>query len=160
MDTTAQTNTQPGSEPPVLSAAPVKYKYITRLNTKKGSGWWVRIRVGRDAYQKYFGDFSNKGTENALRNAIAARDQYCAEHGIPTDYDAVSDLCNRNSKTGIKNISLSEKGKWVGVNYYEGGKRKLRKFHFKTREDMHMQLRAAAEFQARMGWLTDAISDR
>jgi hypothetical protein len=159
VETAAQLNTQPDSEEGLKGETPAKHKYITRLNTKKGSGWWVRIRVGRDAYQKYFGDYSHKGTENALRDAIAARDQYCADHGIPTEYDAVSDLCNRNSKTGIKNISLSEKGKWVGVNYYEGGKRKLRKFHFKTREEMNNQLRAAAEFQARMGWLTEPLSD-
>jgi hypothetical protein len=157
VETAAQTNTQPAPDAVAQGETPVKHKYITRLNTKKGSGWWVRIRVGRDAYQKYFGDFSHKGTENALRCAIEARDLYCADHGIPTEYDAVSDLCNRNSKTGIKNISLSEKGKWVGVNYYEGGKRKLRKFHFKSREDMHIQLRNAAEFQARMGWLTDPV---
>ena len=53
-------------------------RYITRMKGKagKGSGWWVRIGVGRSfCFQEFFSDLSHGGQEEALLAAKSVRDE-------------------------------------------------------------------------------------
>jgi hypothetical protein len=52
-----------------------KHKGISRIDSKKTHGWFVRVYKNKKIYSKLFSDIKSKGREKALELALAYRDE-------------------------------------------------------------------------------------
>ena len=91
-------------------------KSITRMDYKKNTGWYVRVKFRGKEHRKYFGDSAWGGTEEALDAAIQWRDKKERELGKPrTDRMVISKPHDDLGITGVRRTMS-----WTGATDTEG----------------------------------------
>lgn len=80
-------------------------KHITRLDYQKTHGWWVRIRRKSNPCSKLFSDGVYGGRDNALKEAIAWRDDKLAN--APKQTYRTSESSSKTVKTGVPGLCVS-----------------------------------------------------
>ena len=91
-------------------------KSITRMDYKRNTGWYVRVKFRGKEHRKYFGDTVWGGTDDALEAAIQWRNEKELELGKPrTERMVVSNPSNEVGITGIQRTA-----KQTGATYPDG----------------------------------------
>ncbi len=80
-------------------------QHITRLDYQKTHGWWVRIRRKSNPCSKLFSDGVHGGKDEALKKAIAWRDEKLKDSPKLTSRTVESG--SKTVKTGVPGLSLT-----------------------------------------------------
>ena len=91
-------------------------KSVTRMDYKKNTGWYVRVKFRGNEYRKYFGDNAWGGYDEAFEAAIQWRDEKELEIGKPrTERMVLSKV-----KDGVGTTGISKAMKHTGATYPDG----------------------------------------
>ena len=91
-------------------------KSITRMDYKKNTGWYVRVKFKGEEHRKYFGDSVLGGYEESLEAAIQWRDEKERELGKPHTERMV--ISKPGSDLGV--IGGRRTISWTGATDKEG----------------------------------------
>jgi hypothetical protein len=89
-------------------------QHITRLDYQKTHGWWVRIRRKSNPCSKLFSDGVYGGKEDALKKALAWRDE---------KLKTAPKLASRTVESGSKTVKTGVPG--LSLTFVEGSERPL-----------------------------------
>jgi hypothetical protein len=82
-----------------------KMKGISRIDSDRAQGWFVRIYYGGgQEHRKFFSDGKYGGKQQALELAVAYRDQYIEKHPPPQKLPFQSEPIASNT-TGVNGVS-------------------------------------------------------
>jgi hypothetical protein len=93
------------------------HKSISRIDSKKAVGWYVRVKFNRKNHTKFFSDSLHGGKSDALEAAIRWRNEKEKELGKPrTDRVVIASFEGNN--TGYTGVNRTQK--WTGARNKNG----------------------------------------
>ena len=148
----------------------IKYKNISRIDSKNTHGWYVRIYLNGGVFaSKLFSDRICNGKDKALRNAILYRDhnQMVADvnkQPYKKKRKPIFDKLTKNNKSGIVGVNevhtkiRNRPVHYIQATWSEDFKPKSKKFYitkFRTREEAlksAIELRKSKEKEILENW--------
>lgn len=148
----------------------IKYKNISRIDSKNTHGWYVRIYLNGGVFaSKLFSDRICGGKDKALKNAILYRDhnQMVADvnrKSTRRNRKPVFDQPSKNNKSGIVGVNevhtkiRNRPVHYIQATWTESYKPKSKKFYitkFRSREEAlnsAIELRKNKEKEILMNW--------
>jgi hypothetical protein len=88
------------------------YKSVSRLDSRRAHGWYVRVVFMGELHAKFFSDSQYDSPKEALEAAVEYRDQLEAELGKPRTDRIVSAVNERNNSgvRGVQRVMKRERG--------------------------------------------------
>ena len=130
-----------------------KHRGISRIDSRRATGWFVRIYRRGQTHAKFFSDSMHGGRARALEQAIAYQTEYERQHPPEFPPDAprppFRTKLQRNNKTGVNGVSETvhttrsgERLRCFSINYTLDGERNNKRIYI---DDFGSRAAALAE---------------